>query len=333
MNTNKKSILIVGGAGYIGVELAKDLIKNGFNIHCFDNLIYRQKIPKIDKKNFKFIKGDLCNKKDYKSLFKTSYEAIVMLAGLVGDPVTKKYSNISKKINDIGILNLIKEFQKVKNFKKFIFISTCSNYGLVKKKIKIKENYKLAPLSLYAKSKVKIEKFLMKKKNNFKPTILRFATAFGYSERMRYDLTINQFVLEMLFKKNIEVYDYDTWRPYCHIKDFSRLIIKVINSKHNLTDYKVFNAGSDKNNFNKRKIAEKIRKYLGGKIKLTNASFDKRNYIVDFSKVENTLGFKAKYSVDFGIKEIIINIKKNKKKFNQLKKLGNFVLYYGKKKN
>ena len=110
-----------------------------------------------------------------------------MLAGLVGDPVTKKYSNISKKINDIGILNLIKKFQKFKNFKKFIFISTCSNYGLVKKKIKIKENYKLAPLSLYAKSKVKIEKFLMKK-NNFKPTILRFATTFGYSERMRYDL-------------------------------------------------------------------------------------------------------------------------------------------------
>ena len=111
------------------------------------------------------------------------------------------------------------------------------------------------------------------------------------------------------------------------------LTIKVINSKHNLTDYKVFNAGSDKNNFNKRKIAEKIKKYLGGKIKLTNASFDKRNYIVDFSKVENILGFKAKYSVDFGIKEIIKNINKNKKKFNQLKKLGNFVLYYGKKKN
>jgi nucleoside-diphosphate-sugar epimerase len=333
MNTDKRSILIVGGAGYIGVELAKDLIKKGFNVHCFDNLIYKQNKPKINKKKFKFIKGDICNKKDCENLFKIDYEAIIMLAGLVGDPITKKYSNISKNINDIGIMKLIKNFQKNKNFKKFIFISTCSNYGLVKKKNKIKENHQLAPLSLYAKSKVKIENFLMKKKKNFKPTILRFATAFGYSERMRYDLTINQFVLEMLFNKYIEVYDYDTWRPYCHIKDFARLIIKVINSKHSSTDYQVFNAGSDKNNFNKKKIAEKVKKYLGGKIKLTNASFDKRNYIVDFSKVERILGFKAKYSVDFGIKEIIKNIKKNKKKFNELKKLGNFILYYGKKKN
>lgn len=333
MSTNKRSILIIGGAGYIGVELSKDLIKENFNVHCFDNLIYRQNKPKIDKKNFKFINGDICNKKDYKDLFKNNYEAIIMLAGLVGDPITKKYSNISKNINDIGILRLIKNFQKIKNFKKFIFISTCSNYGLVKNKIKIRENYKLAPLSLYAKSKVKIENFLMRRKNNFKPTILRFATAFGHSERMRYDLTINQFVLEMLFKKYIEVYDYDTWRPYCHIKDFARLIIKVINSKHSLTDYQIFNVGSDKNNFNKKKIAKKVKKYLGGKIKLTNASLDKRNYIVDFSKVEKILKFKAKYTVDFGIKEIIKNIKKNKKKFNELKKQGNFILYYGKKEN
>ena len=173
MSTNKRSILIIGGAGYIGVELSKDLIKENFNVHCFDNLIYRQNKPKIDKKNFKFINGDICNKKDYKDLFKNNYEAIIMLAGLVGDPITKKYSNISKNINDIGILRLIKNFQKIKNFKKFIFISTCSNYGLVKNKIKIRENYKLAPLSLYAKSKVKIENFLMRRKNNFKPTILR----------------------------------------------------------------------------------------------------------------------------------------------------------------
>ena len=331
MNIKKKKVLVVGGAGYIGTELTKELIKKGFNVHCFDNLIYKQKKPIENKKNFKFIKGDICKKKYYRILFENNYKAIIMLAGLVGDPITKKYPNIAKKINEVGTINFIKNFQKSKNFKKFIFISTCSNYGLVKKKIKIKENYKLAPLSLYAKSKVNVEKFVMKKKNNFKPTILRFATAFGYSDRMRYDLTINQFVLEMLFKKNIEVYDYETWRPYCHIKDFARLIIKVINSSHNLTDYQIFNAGSDKNNLNKKKIAEKIKKYLGGEIKLIKASFDKRNYIVDFTKIKKILNFKAKYSVDFGIKEIIKNIKKDKKKFNELKNLGNFNLYYGKR--
>ena len=162
---NVKKILIVGGAGYIGIEMSKDLIKEGYLVHSPDNLIYGQKKPVILNKNFKFL-GDIYKKKTFINLLNYEYDLIVMLAGLVGDPITKKYKKISEKINTKANLNFIKEIQK-KNCKKFIFVSTCSNYGLVDKKVKIKETFPLAPLSLYAKSKVKIEKFLMKKKERF----------------------------------------------------------------------------------------------------------------------------------------------------------------------
>ncbi len=153
---------------------------------------------------------------------------------------------------------------------------------------------------------------------------MRFATAFGHSERMRYDLTINQFVFELYKKGFIEVYDYNTWRPYCHVKDFARLIEKVINANQSLTSYEIFNAGSNKNNFTKKNIAKKIKRKVGGKIVFLNKSQDKRNYVVDFSKVKKKLSFLPKYSVEYGINEIIKSLKLEKNKIIDYKNFGNY---------
>lgn len=321
-----KKILLVGGAGYIGTELSKFLLSKKLEIFIFDNLIYKQKKPIFKNSKFKFIKGDLRNFNDFKILKKIKFHSIIILAGLVGDPITNKYKTLSKKINDEGLINLINFFIKIKNFEKFIFISTCSNYGFVKSKKGVKENSLLKPLSLYARSKVKIEKYLLKKRKNFSPTILRFATAFGFSDRMRFDLTINQFVLEMMYKKQIEVFDYDTWRPYCHVRDFSKLIYKSINAKKNLTDNQIYNVGSNKNNFSKRQIANLVKKHLPGKINFVEKSTDARNYVVNFDKVKDKLKFSTKYSADYGIKEIIKKLKYSPKKFNFYNKLGNFII-------
>ena len=173
---------------------------------------------------------------------------------------------------------------------------------------------------------MKIEKLLLKKKKNlFNPTIFRFATAFGLSDRMRYDLTINQFVLEMYLKRQIEIYDHKTWRPYCHLKDFARLIYKSYKIDSKFINRQVFNAGSNKNNFNKIQIAQAIRKYIDGKIIIVKESKDKRNYKVNFNKLENKLNFKCLYGLDYGIKTILQNLKKQKKnKLNKNFLLGNF---------
>ena len=310
-----KKILIIGGEGYIGQELNSYLQskKNKYKIVVVDNLIYRQKPLNKNKdyNNYEFINYDLTNTRKNKQILNDVY-CVVILSGLVGDPITKKYPILSKNINEKLIKKIIiQSFQK--KIPRLIFVSTCSNYGLRDISSKAKENSVLKPLSLYAKSKVSLEKFILSKKQQSitVPTILRFATAFGLSRRMRFDLTINEFTKDIFFKKKLDVYDIDTWRPYCHIKDFSRLILKVINSEKSKVNFQVFNAGSTSNNFTKKMIIQRILKYIkSDKIKYLEKGKDRRNYRVDFTKVNKKLGFKAKYSIDYGIKEIINWLKK-----------------------
>tara|TARA_B100001057_G_scaffold500475_1_gene615762 strand:- start:452 stop:1438 length:987 start_codon:yes stop_codon:yes gene_type:complete len=321
----KNKILIVGGHGYIGSILLPFFAKKNFKVTSLDNLIYNQKRKVKDKKNkINFIKFDFRKKNLCYNLVKNN-DTIIFLAGLVGDPITKKYPVISKSINRFGITKFIDIIKKFEN-KHFIFVSTCSNYGIIKKNLKAKESHKLFPLSSYAKDKVFIEKYIQKnlfKSKNFS-TILRFATAFGYSERMRYDLTINQFVKTLFFKKKLEVYDQDTFRPYCHVKDFANIIFKVIQSKKIKTNNQIFNCGDNKNNFSKLSIAKKISRYFNyPNIQYRDLpSNDRRNYQVNFHKLNKKLRYKCKYNLDYGIKEMIYHLKKNKKHKNL--KLGNY---------
>jgi nucleoside-diphosphate-sugar epimerase len=321
-------VLVFGGEGYIGKVLVRSLINKNYKLTSYDNLIYfNRKIA--NNKNYDFIYGDIRDEKKIKKLI-NNYDYAIILAGLVGDPITKKYKNLSKKINYKGIRSLIKICSN-SDLKKVIFVSTCSNYGIVPNNIRPDESYKLKPLSLYSQDKVLSEKYIMSLKNLSKVsfTILRFATAFGVSERMRFDLTVNEFVLEILKKKVLNIYDKDTYRPYCHIKDFARAILLVIKAKKNKTNYQIFNVGDNKNNFTKNEIVHKILKYLPyNKIKFTtlNPRVDARDYNVDFSKVNSKLGFKSKYSLEYGIKELIEYIKDNNLHKSK-KKIGNYKIY------
>ncbi len=321
--SRKKNILLIGGAGYIGQVVSNYFLQKNYKVGIVDNLIYKQKIKK--NKNIFFYNQKLEKIENISQ----NYESIVLLSGLVGDPITKKYPELSKKYN---LLDIKKYLLKIKNLnKQILFISTCSNYGLLKNDQIANEDYKLKPLSLYAKQKVEIENFLLKNKDKFKFnfTILRFATAFGVSPRMRFDLTVNQFVKEIYEKKRLNVYDLDTWRPYCHVYDFARLIEKIIVSPKQKIKSQVFNAGNDKNNHTKREILNKIVKLLNSdfsKITFnsnTSDRLDKRSYKVNFSKLKKKLNFKTKYDVDYGIKEILKELK-NKNFRGSLKKYGNF---------
>lgn len=324
---NIKNLLIVGGAGYIGSVLSRELEKNKYikKIYILDKLIYKNQVfcKELKKKSkIIFIKNDFRKFINKKNTIIHKISDVVMLAGLVGDPITKKYPVVSRKINEEGIKEFIIKINNYINIDKFIFISTCSNYGILKNKI-ANENSQLNPQSLYAKSKVKIEKFLLSnKKIKFKTCILRFATAFGLSPRMRYDLTLNQFCLEAIKKKKIDIYDSLTWRPYCHVLDFSRVIEKIIFSNNYLINKQVFNVGSFINNSRKIDIAKKIQKKLKFcKIFNLKNSSDPRDYRVSFEKLNNKLGIKPKYSIMFGINEIIKAIKKQPK---LSKDIGNF---------
>lgn len=308
----EKNITLVGGAGYIGLTAASFFLDKGYKVLVLDNLIYNQENflrPFLLRENFKFVNYDF--RDEIPKSIQNELQNVVFLGGLVGDPITKKYPEISFEINDLGVQSFIKQIKKLE-VEKFIFISTCSNYGLIEEDIDAKEDHPLKPLSLYSESKVKNELYILE--NNldlpFCSSILRFATAFGAAPRMRFDLTVNEFVKDLFMGKKLDVYDPDTWRPYCHVQDFAQLIFLVINASEEIIDGEVFNAGSDENNFTKRQIIEIISKEINSiNVNFLDKGFDRRNYKVNFEKAKSILNFSPSWSVPNGVKEIISYLK------------------------
>jgi nucleoside-diphosphate-sugar epimerase len=308
MKTNK-NILLIGGAGYVGTVLTFYLLKKGYGVTVLDNFIYGNQFSVqsfIGDPQYTLVNGDFGNEVDLARAAKDATD-VVILGGLVGDPITKTYPEESNIINSIGIKTCI-DFFDSKNIGKLIFISTCSNYGLIKDNEIADENFELNPLSLYAKAKVEAEKHILSKKGNANYTgvVLRFATAFGLSPRMRFDLSISEFTRELFFGNELLVFDEHTWRPYCHVNDFARLIELVINSEDESVSFEVFNAGGDVNNYTKKMIIDAITEQIPlAKINYNSNGSDPRNYRVSFNKVKTRLGFQPQYSVKDGISELV----------------------------
>lgn len=304
-----RKILLIGGAGYIGSILSKNLLECGYKIRCLDLLLYENSecvAPYLPNENYEFIYGDFTNR-DIISTALIDITDIVILGGLVGDPITKKYPEISQKINLIGTIDLINTLNN-KGLNKVIFISTCSNYGIVASDMLADENCELSPLSLYAKAKVEIEKYLLSLRGeiDYSPTILRFATAFGLSPRMRFDLTVNQFVHKLYSGQEVLVYDPETWRPYCHVEDFSLAVRRVLEAPIKKVNFEVFNAGGESNNYTKKMVVNGVQKLIpNAKVVYQEKGPDPRNYRVSFRKIRKKLFFEPKYSVADGIVELI----------------------------
>lgn len=321
-----RKILLIGGAGYIGSVLTKHLLDCDYSVRCLDMLLYGNNqcvTPFLSHDRYEFIYGDFTDNNILSAGLKNVTD-VVILAGLVGDPITKKYPDIADKINQQGMIKLINQLNNLK-LNKVIFISTCSNYGIVDHDSLADEKTALLPLSKYSQAKVEVEQYLLslRGKVDYHPTILRFATAFGLSPRMRFDLTVNQFVLELSSGNNVLVYDPETWRPYCHVKDFSSIVRRVLESPLALVDFEIFNAGGEVNNYNKRMIVEAIQQYIpASKVSYQDKGPDPRNYRVNFKKIKNTLNFTPKYTVIDGIKELLQAL--DQKIFNDALQYKNF---------
>ena len=307
----EKKILVTGGAGYVGSGLLRELLIKGYSVTCVDNLTFggESLLDIWHNKNFNFIKCDINNKKKiHKILLENNFNTVIHLAAIVGDPACKLYSALAIKTNWKSSKWLV-EKSKETGVSKFIFASTCSNYGKMDNShLYVNENSKLAPVSLYAELKVKFEKYLlykMKKSKKFSPTVLRFSTVYGVSPRMRFDLTVNEFVKDLALKKKLVIFGKNFWRPYCHVKDFSNAFIAIIKSPKNKVAYNVFNVGDTKENYTKQMIVDEILKVLpNSKIKYVKKNEDPRDYRVNFDKIKKELGFKISMRVPNGIIEI-----------------------------
>ena len=310
-----KHILVIGGAGYIGSALTRKLLAKGFRVSVLDKLIYNNGCALYDlleNKNFEFINGDFGNEKSVEAAL-PGVTDVILLAALVGDPICKEYPELAIKTN-VEYPQKLFTLLNGRNIKRFIFTSTCSNYGLRSDDSPADEESELNPLSLYAKSKVEFEKFIFENsdKVDFSSTILRLSTAFGMSSRMRFDLTISEFTRDLALGKELIVYDENTWRPYCNVSDINNAIIKVINDPGENVAGQVFNIGSDENNYTKQMIVDLIRKYVRQpQIEYKTKGSDPRNYRVSFSKVRELLNFEPRFTAEDSIRNLITAIENN----------------------
>jgi nucleoside-diphosphate-sugar epimerase len=306
---DERRVLLVGGAGYIGCEVTAQLLDAGYRVRTADLLIYENGVAVtgfLRNPRYEFRRLDLVDAESLGSMLEDVTD-VILLAGLVGDPITKAYPEASDAINRNGIRRLLNGLDG-HGLNKVIFISTCSNYGLIPDGALADEAFELKPLSLYSEAKVAIEEHLLevRDKVDYHATVLRFATAFGLSPRMRFDLTVSEFTREMFLGRELLVFDAETWRPYCHVRDFGRLMRRVLEAPLELVGGEVFNAGGDVNNYTKQMIVDELRLRLpDAPVRFQEHGSDPRNYRVSFAKLRERLLFEPAITVPEGIDELL----------------------------
>jgi len=305
-----KKILITGGGGYIGSMLSTELVNLGYDVTVIDQLKYDK--GSLDhlyfNKNFTLVNNDVRSLKALKKYINKN-EFIIPLAALVGAPLCKKYKKEAISVNFEAIKSILKNLN---NKNKLIYLTTNSGYGIGEKNKYCDENSPLKPISLYGQTKCDAEAEVKKYKNTIS---FRLATVFGASYRMRSDLLVNNFVQRAVDKNFIDVYEPNFRRNFIHIKDVIRGIIFSVRNFNKLKS-NIYNLGLTSANITKIDLAKKIKKQiktLKVKIIKNKSDPDKRDYFVSNKKIEKK-GFKARISLEQGIKELIQVFNNNKKK-------------------
>ena len=304
-------VLVTGGAGYVGSGLLRELLFQGYSVTCVDNLMFggESLLDIWHNDNFTFIKCDVNNWDQFnKILTNGSFDAVIHLAAIVGDPACKLHSDLAHKTNLDSTKWLLDKCKEI-GISKFLFASTCSNYGKMDNpESYVDEESTLAPVSLYAELKVKFEKYMLHeidKNPNFSPTSLRFSTVYGISPRMRFDLTVNEFTKDLALGRELIIFGEKFWRPYCHVKDFSNAFITVLRSPTKKVAYNVFNVGDTSENYTKQMLVEEIQKAIPeANIKYVDKNEDPRDYRVNSDKIKRELGFEITMRVPDGIEEV-----------------------------
>lgn len=318
-----KRVLIIGGAGYLGSMLCQKLLNKGYSVRVLDNLTYGDEGIKglYKNKKFEFLKGDIRNiSKTIEAV--RGMDAVIHLAAIVGDPACQLDPKETIEINYLATKS-VAETCKFNQINRFLFASTCSVYGANKDaKERLKENSFLKPVSLYAETKLKSEEGILTiRDENFSPTIFRFATLYGVSPRMRFDLVINLMAAKALIDKKITIFGGKQWRPNLEVGDAAEACLKWVESSIEKSGGEIFNVGINPQNYRILEIGRAVKKVMPGtEIEIKKEEGDMRDYNVSFDKISRMLNFKAKKTIERGISEIKKMVESKKiKDFNESK--------------
>jgi nucleoside-diphosphate-sugar epimerase len=269
-------------------------------LHGQDDLAANQRENGVD-----LVVGDIRDEEARRGALE-GVDEVVHLAAIVGDPACGIDPDYSNDVNVNGTQALLKDAVAA-GVGKFVFASTCSNYGRMDDPtVPITEDGELAPVSLYAEQKVSMEKLILSDEfRALQPTCLRFATVYGAADRMRFDLTVNEFTRDLWADKELEVFGEQFWRPYIHVHDAARAVRTVLEAPREQTANEVFNAGRSGENYTKQMLVEEIQRQVErGKVTYVKRDEDPRDYKVSFDKIREVLGFETELTVPDGIGEI-----------------------------
>jgi nucleoside-diphosphate-sugar epimerase len=299
-------VLVTGGAGYIGATTTRELLGAGHDVTVLDSLLHGQDdiATALEAAGARIIRGDVRDAEARRAAL-AGADAVVHLAAIVGDPACAKEPELAQAVNVDATRALLGDAAHVE---RLIFASTCSNYGrMADPLVPVDESAPLAPVSLYAEQKVAVERELLGRREPAPAiTCLRFATIYGVAERMRFDLTVNEFTRDLWDGRTLDVYGEQFWRPYVHVADAARAIATVLAAPVQRVGGRVFNVGHTDENYRKLDLVELIRERIpAADVRFVHRDEDPRDYRVSFARIQAELGFDPVMRVPGGVDEVI----------------------------
>jgi nucleoside-diphosphate-sugar epimerase len=311
-------VLITGGAGYIGSILTSELLRANYRVTVVDSLLFGGEaiVPFLHHPNFHFVKADVTENRAVRDSIKRDWQkpdSVVHLAAIVGFPACQAVGRqVSWKYN-VDATKMVFEQALDLGVGRFVFASTYSNYGLSQDGKPVTEDSPLNPQSLYAETKIASEEFLISQKDTAcAPLLFRFATLYGISPRTRFDLIVNQFVLEAFTRRELIIYQRGYSRSFVHIRDVVRGVQMGLEAESARVRGQVFNLGTANGNHSKDDIVQLVLKRMPETVvEYKDLTFggDMRDITVSFEKIKRVLGFDTTLTVDDGVREVLHALK------------------------
>ncbi len=307
-------IVITGGAGYIGSLLTGELLRLGSQVTIIDDLLFggESLLGYLAHPNFRFFKANVTEPRAVRSNLPSEWvkpDAIVHLAAIVGFPACQAVGRQVAWRYNVEATERVFEQAVTLGIDRLVFASSYSNYGLSTDNKPVTEESPLTPQSLYAETKIAAERFLLAQKDaTCSPLIFRLATLYGISPRTRFDLIINQFVLEAFTRRELLIYQRGYSRSFIHIRDAVRGIILGLQAADEKARGQIYNLGSDNGNYTKDQIVELVLKRLPETVvTYKNMTFggDMRDITVSYAKIKRQLGFETELTPDDGVREVL----------------------------
>ena len=320
----QRHVVVTGGAGYIGSLLTSELIRSGFYVTVIDSLLFggESLLPFLAHPRFRFVKADVTERRAVRDSLRAEPagtdswpgpEAIIHLAGIVGFPACQSVGRQVAWHYNVEGTKLVFGQASDLGVKRLLFSSTYSNYGISLDGRAVTEDSPLNPQSLYAETKIAAEEYLLSQAEaNTAPLVLRLATLYGISPRTRFDLIVNQFVLDAYTKRQLLIYQRGYSRSFVHVRDVVRGLLLALEAPIEKIRGQIYNLGAANGNYTKDQIVNLVLKRMPETtVEYRDLTFggDMRDITVSFARIRDELGFGTQFDVDDGIRELLYALK------------------------